>query len=119
MQQLLQCTFVGEALPSSFGAALADPDTSDTALTLVDIALTSHDSCPAAAALPVAGDRAADELESTVGGDTTCIICMTNPKTHLAAPCGHQYVCCVCSYKLEQCPYCREPAIMWVKHHMV
>lgn len=57
--------------------------------------------------------------ESSVGGETTCIICMTNPKTHLAAPCGHQCVCSICSTKLQECPYCREPVAMWVKIHLV
>jgi hypothetical protein len=60
-----------------------------------------------------------DEPDSTIGGETACVICMTNPKTHLAAPCGHQCVCSVCSSKLEQCPYCRESVIMWVKPRMV
>ena len=31
--------------------------------------------------------------ESTIGGTTTCIVCFTNPKTHLAAPCGQQCAC--------------------------
>ncbi|EOD10428.1 hypothetical protein EMIHUDRAFT_452666 [Emiliania huxleyi CCMP1516] len=47
--------------------------------------------------------------ESTLGGDTTCIVCFTNPKTHIAAPCGHLSACGACSAKMEQCPYCREP----------
>ena len=28
--------------------------------------------------------------ESTIGGDTTCIVCMVHPKSHIAVPCGHQ-----------------------------
>ena len=31
--------------------------------------------------------------ESSLGGETTCIVCFVHPKTHLAAPCGHQCVC--------------------------
>ena len=35
--------------------------------------------------------------ESTIGGDTTCIVCFTNVKSHCAAPCFHQCVCGPCS----------------------
>ena len=28
--------------------------------------------------------------ESTIGGQSTCIVCFTNPKSHAAVPCGHQ-----------------------------
>ena len=30
----------------------------------------------------------AEVPESTLGGETTCIICFTNPKSHVV-PCGH------------------------------
>ncbi|EOD34430.1 hypothetical protein EMIHUDRAFT_228601 [Emiliania huxleyi CCMP1516] len=30
--------------------------------------------------------------ESTMGGETTCIICFTDPKSHIATPCGHVHV---------------------------
>jgi len=53
--------------------------------------------------------------ESTLGGDTTCIVCFTNPKTHIAAPCGHLSACGACSAKMEQCPYCREPVMLWMR----
>jgi hypothetical protein len=75
---------------------------------------------------PVPVDASASTLadaveppESTIGGETTCIICMTNPKTHLAAPCGHHCVCGTCAAELQLCPYCRQPAIMWVVHRLV
>ncbi|EOD26160.1 hypothetical protein EMIHUDRAFT_469036 [Emiliania huxleyi CCMP1516] len=56
--------------------------------------------------------------ESTLGGDTTCIVCFTNPKTHIAAPCGHLSACGACSAKMEQCPYCREPVMLWMQLRM-
>ena len=51
--------------------------------------------------------------ESTVGGDTTCIVCFTNPKTHMAVPCGHQCACDACAAQMKQCPYCREDVLTW------
>ena len=55
--------------------------------------------------------------ESSVGGDTTCIVCFASPKTHLAAPCAHQCVCGPCSAKLQRCPYCRADVKIWVELH--
>mmetsp|Transcript_7119 Transcript_7119/g.20907 ORF Transcript_7119/g.20907 Transcript_7119/m.20907 type:complete len:452 (+) Transcript_7119:962-2317(+) len=54
-----------------------------------------------------------DAPESTIGGETTCIVCFTRPKTHAALPCGHQCVCAPCSARLRACPYCRTPAERW------
>ena len=51
--------------------------------------------------------------ESTVGGESTCIICFTRPKSHVAIPCGHLCACDVCSARMEQCPICREPVMTW------
>ena len=53
--------------------------------------------------------------ESTIGGQSTCIICFTNPKTHLAAPCGHQCACADCSAQMHECPVCRTPVQMWMQ----
>ena len=53
--------------------------------------------------------------ESTIGGDTTCIVCFTNVKSHCAAPCFHQCVCGPCSKKMDKCPICRESVQMWGK----
>ena len=53
--------------------------------------------------------------ESTVGGETTCVVCFFNPKTHLAAPCGHQCACGPCSEKMTSCPYCRADIMMWIQ----
>ena len=57
--------------------------------------------------------------ESSIGGETTCIVCFANPKTHLAAPCGHQCACGPCSKLMQVCPYCRAPVQLWVQHRMV
>ena len=52
--------------------------------------------------------------ESTIGGQTTCIICFVNPKSHAAVPCGHQSACGDCSAKMTECPICRKTALMWM-----
>ena len=61
--------------------------------------------------------RRADPPESTLGGETTCIVCMANPKTHLAAPCGHHCACDACADQMKHCPICRQAVVMWVKYH--
>jgi hypothetical protein len=60
-----------------------------------------------------------DVPESSIGGQTTCIVCMTGLKSHLAVPCGHQSVCATCSAKMQECPYCRQPVQLWVQQRMV
>jgi len=57
--------------------------------------------------------------ESTLGGETTCIVCFTRPKTHIAVPCGHQCACGPCSDRMRECPYCREPVMMWMLQRLV
>ena len=52
--------------------------------------------------------------ESTIGGQSTCIICFSNPKSHLAAPCGHQCACGACSAQMKDCPICRTPVQTWI-----
>ena len=52
--------------------------------------------------------------ESTIGGQSTCIVCFTNPKSHLAGPCGHQCACGDCSARMQECPVCRTPVQMWM-----
>ena len=39
--------------------------------------------------------------ESTIGGQTTCIICFVNPKSHAAVPCGHH-----CALAVSARPRC-------------
>ena len=55
-----------------------------------------------------------DVPESTIGGQTTCIVCFSNPKSHVAVPCGHQCACSNCSAKMKECPVCRTPVATWV-----
>ena len=67
--------------------------------------------------------RAPEAPESTIGGQTTCVVCFANPKTHIAVPCGHQCVCAQCSAEIQQkngvCPYCRETVMMWMLARVV
>ena len=60
-----------------------------------------------------------DVPESTIGGETTCIVCMVHPKSHLAVPCGHQSVCGICAERMQCCPYCRAPVQQWVHARVV
>eukprot|EP00964_Phaeocystis_antarctica_P049374 scaffold28640_cov75-Phaeocystis_antarctica.AAC.6 len=55
-----------------------------------------------------------DVPESTIGGQTTCIVCFSNPKSHVAVPCGHQCACSNCSALMKECPVCRTPVATWV-----
>ena len=52
--------------------------------------------------------------ESTIGGQSTCIVCFTNPKSHVAVPCGHQCACGNCSALMAECPVCRSRVQTWV-----
>ena len=53
--------------------------------------------------------------ESTIGGQTTCIICFINPKSHAAVPCGHQCACSDCSAQMRDFPVCHNPAREWMQ----
>ena len=53
--------------------------------------------------------------ESTIGGQTTCIVCFVNPKSHAAVPCGHQCACGDCSAHMRECPVCRDPVREWMQ----
>ena len=64
-------------------------------------------------------DRRDDPPESTIGGETTCIVCMEQPKSHLATPCGHQCVCGTCAEQMVDCPYCRQPVASWFRVRIV
>ena len=94
-------------------AAVADAATADAAvasaqepvhLTLADVGdITGRNNVP----------------ESTLGGETTCIVCFVRPKTHLAMPCCHQCACGICAALMQLCPYCREPVQLWAQPRMV
>ena len=58
------------------------------------------------------------ETPESIGGQSTCIICFTNPKTHVAVPCGHQCSCGNCSAQMKECPVCRGHVQMWMHVHM-
>ena len=60
-----------------------------------------------------------DVLESSVGGTTTCLVCMAHPKSHLAVPCGHLGTCGFCAEQMQHCPYCQSPVQVWVQARMV
>ena len=60
-----------------------------------------------------------DIPESSVVEDSTCIVCMVDPKSHLAVPCGHQLACKECSTKLNICPICRESVQQWIMVRVV
>ena len=64
--------------------------------------------------------RVHDEApESTIGGQTTCIVCMMGPKSHLAVPCGHQLACERCTASMKICPYCCTPVQFWLMARLV
>jgi hypothetical protein len=60
--------------------------------------------------------RTSSDYESTIGGQTTCVVCFDGAKTHAAVPCGHISVCvnCVGSNQLKTCPCCRAPVQLWL-----
>lgn len=53
--------------------------------------------------------------ESTIGGQTTCIVCFEGEKTHLNAACGHQCVCETCAAMISECPCCRVAVDRWIR----
>jgi hypothetical protein len=85
-------------------------------------AATSSDPTVRTLPLSAAGDitgRGVTPPESTIGGQTTFIVCMTGPKSHIAVPCGHQSVRDACSAKIPKCPYCRAPVQLWMHARVV
>ena len=60
-----------------------------------------------------------DAPESSIGGESTCIVCMARPKTHLAVPCAHQCACGICAERMQLCPYCRAPVERWFEVRVV
>ena len=51
---------------------------------------------------------------SSIGGQTSCVVCFSSAKTTMAWPCLHQIVCSQCSARLYECPICRKPVEKWV-----
>jgi hypothetical protein len=63
-----------------------------------------------------------DEVESTIGGHTTCVVCFTGLKSHMAFPCLHQSVCGDCALKIGtpgRCPCCRATVERWLRPYVV
>jgi len=60
-----------------------------------------------------------DAPASSFGGESTCIVCMSRLKTHLAVPCAHQCVCGTCAARMQLCPYCRAPVQAWFEVRVV
>mmetsp|Transcript_30406 Transcript_30406/g.98853 ORF Transcript_30406/g.98853 Transcript_30406/m.98853 type:complete len:117 (-) Transcript_30406:83-433(-) len=57
--------------------------------------------------------EAAQEAEAE--DDTKmCVCCLTQPKTHVAIPCGHRAVCGGCVQKLDFCPLCRASPVQFL-----
>ena len=54
-----------------------------------------------------------DVAESSLGGETTCIVCFDATKSHMAFPCWHTCACGPCSKMMDTCPYCRTHVDMW------
>lgn len=69
--------------------------------------------------VPDITSRNVDAPESSIGGQTTCIVCFTNPKSCMAMPCAHQCVCPCCAAEIRKCPYCRAPVDVWVQPFVV
>ena len=63
--------------------------------------------------------RTREVAESTLGGETTCIVCFEGAKTHLAVPCGHVCACGPCAGQMRDCPYCRQSVQQWVAMRIV
>ena len=118
-----------EQVPSAAATATSDDVVGAVAHLLGQASLqVPAGSSDAGAAAPVAAAPAAmvsladahfttgrlEAPESTIGGQTTCIICFVNPKSHAAVPCGHQSACGDCSAKMTECPVCRKTALMWM-----
>ena len=51
--------------------------------------------------------------KSSLGGETTCIVCFTHPTSQIAIPRGHQCVCDDCSLKMDECPHCCAAILTW------
>ena len=75
------------------GEALDQPQATDLGETSDDVPATLPCAPPQLGSVSLADarfetGRPAAAPESTVGGQTTCIVCFTNPKSHSAVPCA-------------------------------
>ena len=55
--------------------------------------------------------------------DGLCAICYGDPRTHVAAPCGHFYACEACAdvslQRHQKCAICRTPLVCFVAHTLL
>ena len=58
---------------------------------------------------------ASAEVASSMGGESTCVICFSGEKTQAAVPCGHLCACDACAARLGRCPACRADVARWVR----
>ena len=68
------------------------------------------------------GPTEGSSLPTTIYQDTEteeCAICLEAPKSIVFSPCGHYYVCQVCSQRLTQCPICRQTILHRVDKHLI
>eukprot|EP00966_Prymnesium_polylepis_P306509 7082878-Prymnesium_polylepis.1 len=66
------------------------------------LSTTAARGCDAVTSI-ASGDGEAIEC-SSIGGETTCIVCFIGKRTHLADPCGHLGLCGECAAMLQECP---------------
>ena len=45
--------------------------------------------------------------EEPISADNSCVVCLTNQRTHVIMPCRHLSLCGLCEDKCELCPICR------------
>lgn len=100
-------TVENTVLVDSFGTGVQEDDGLAEFVSLRDLV----DTLPEATEPTVADN---EEVESSLGGQSTCIVCFSGAKTHVAIPCAHQIACQTCSEKLTKCPYCRADVSMWL-----
>lgn len=49
-----------------------------------------------------------DDFEDDSSEEITCVVCMTDSRTHAITKCGHLCYCGVCGFSINKCPVCRE-----------
>ena len=95
-------------------AGAARPDTRG------DVVRNAPCNTSASSLADAAGFAPAHSDDRSESGESSCIICFAEQKTHAAVPCGHQCVCAGCSTRVQDaCPICREPIAWWMRVHMV
>jgi hypothetical protein len=60
-----------------------------------------------AGALPADGSPSPDTV-------APCVVCLDQPRTVAAVPCGHRHLCKACSAAIDTCPSCRASVSSWL-----